>query len=83
MEYSRTVRSLTQKPRDSSSIITQLFPQDLEGNRAVLGVLGAVDNGGAALTDFLANGVTGESCSREVLARHAGEANQPVEGQQA
>src|SRR5687767_4372628 len=46
-------------------------------------MLGAVDNGGAALTDLLANGVTGESRSGEVLARHAGEANPPVESQQA
>src|SRR5687767_3245755 len=83
MENSGAIGGFTQEARDRSTVVAQLFPQNLDRNRAVLGMLGAVDNGGAALTDLLANGVTGESCSGEVLARHAGEANPPIETQQA
>lgn len=83
VENPSAVRGFTKKSRDSSPIVAQLFPQNLNCNRAVLRMLGAVDNRGAALTDFLANGVTGESRSGEVLARHVGEANPLVGTQQA
>ena len=83
VENPSAVRGFTKKSRDSSPIVAQLFPQNLNRNRAVLRMLGAVDHRGAALTDFLANGVTGESRSGEVLARHVGEANPLVGTQQA
>src|SRR5688572_10217582 len=83
MENSGAIGGFTQEARDRSTVVAQLFPQNLDRNRAVLRMLGAVNNRGAALTDLLANGVTGESCSGEVLARHVGEANPLVGTQQA
>ena len=83
VKHPGTVGGFTQKPRDGCAIIAQLFPQDFDCNRTVPWMVGTVDYGGAALTDLLANGVTGERRSGEVLARHAGEANPPVETQQA
>jgi hypothetical protein len=68
-------RSLAQEPGDRRSILAQAFAQNLHGHFAVLGMLSSVDGRGASLAHSIDEGITGQRCPDERVARHAGEAN--------
>jgi hypothetical protein len=68
-------RRFAQEPCDCRSVLTQAFAQNLHGYFAVLGMLGSVNGRGTTLANTIDEGISGQRCPDEGVARHAGEAN--------
>jgi hypothetical protein len=81
--HSGAERGFAEKPGYGGLIVAEFFTQDFHGYFAVLGMLGAIDRCRTALANAVEEGVAGQRCSDERVARHAGEANQRGGGSQA
>ena len=73
--HSRAERRFAHEAGDCRSVLAQALAQDFHGDFAVLGMLSSVDGRGTSLADAVEEGITGQRCPDERVARHAGEAN--------
>jgi hypothetical protein len=81
--HPRAEGSFAKKPGYCSLVVPELLAQHFHSNFAVLGMMRTVDSRRAALANAVEERITGQRCSDERVARHAGEANGRKEGSQA